>query len=255
MIQKARSKMMTIMKKKNRGFTLIELMVVIAISSIVAAAIYSFSDYYQKTYIIQEGIVAMEQGLRASIYYMEDEIRMAGYDPDRQPGGNSDAEIREALNNKIVFIYAVDKDGEDNDGDGFIDESDELLEGIKYELYTDEDGIQKLGRATMKTFHKKDDPDPLEFNSPQPVAEHVSALDFVYLDGNGNITGNLNDIRSVQITIVARAARGYSNYINNTEYYNQQEETPPIFTAPGDHFRRRVLRTQVKCRNLGLNVD
>ena len=82
---------------------------------------------------------------------------------------------------------------------------------------------------------------------------------FVYLDkdGNvldddtlGNVVARIDDIRSVQITIVARTGRVDREFTNSKVYKNLQGTT--IFTAPGDHIRRRCLSRHVRCRNLGL---
>jgi type IV pilus assembly protein PilW len=82
------------------------------------------------------------------------------------------------------------------------------------------------------------------------IAENIDALDFVYLDANGATTATLANIRSVQITLVARTGRGDPGYTNNTSYQNQQGTT--IYTALNDNFRRKLLTAGVKCRNLGL---
>ncbi|MCD6266685.1 MAG: prepilin-type N-terminal cleavage/methylation domain-containing protein, partial [Deltaproteobacteria bacterium] len=71
-----------IQKKQNEnGFTLVELLVAMAISVIVMASIGYVYYTQQKSYVAQEQISAMQQNLRAAMYYMEREIRMAGFDP------------------------------------------------------------------------------------------------------------------------------------------------------------------------------
>ncbi|MEI9479160.1 MAG: prepilin-type N-terminal cleavage/methylation domain-containing protein, partial [Deltaproteobacteria bacterium] len=70
--------MFTILKK-NRGLTLIELMVALVISTILIAAIYRTFIRQQKTYTVQEQVVDMQQNARVSISRMMDEIRMAGF--------------------------------------------------------------------------------------------------------------------------------------------------------------------------------
>ncbi len=89
--------------KNHRGFTLIELMIAIAIGSAVLAAIYSFFIMQQRTQVTEQVTVDMQQTIRAAMYLMERDIRMAGYDPT-QTWGN---------------------DGIDNDGDTDTDEADE----------------------------------------------------------------------------------------------------------------------------------
>jgi type IV pilus assembly protein PilW len=87
----------------HRGFTLIELMVAIAIGSMVLAGIYSAFVMQQRSQISEQVAVDMQQTLRAAIYLMERDIRMAGFDPTRTWG----------------------LDGINNDGDADTDEADE----------------------------------------------------------------------------------------------------------------------------------
>ncbi len=220
-----------------------------AIAGIVMGSIYSIYYSQQKSYIAQEQAVAMQQNLRAAMFYMTREIRMAGCDPT----DNAGAGIQTANTNSIRFTLDItggESDGKDNDNDGSVDEADEnkfsdgfcddTNEDITYSLYT-ADGIQKLGRKSPSTANN------------QPVAENIDALDFVYLDANGATTATLANIRSVKITLVARTGREDPGYTNNEQFYNQNPDGQElIYTALNDSFRRRRLTTTIKCRNLGL---
>lgn len=235
--------MLDILNNK-KAFTLIELLVALAISGVVMTGIYSAYYSQQKSYIAQEQVAAMQQNLRAAMYIMQREIRMAGCDPT----GSAGAGIQTANTNSIAFtsdFTGGESDGKDNDNNGSVDEAnekrfsdgfcDDTNENVTYSLYTT-DGIQKLGRDTG--------------GGNQPVAENIDALDFVYLDANGATTATLANIRSVQITMVARTGRGDPGYTNNTSYQNQQGTT--VYIALNDNFRRKLLTAEVKCRNLGL---
>ena len=249
------------------GFTLVELLMAMAISGILMAGIYTAYRSQQRSYIAQEQVAALQQNLRVAFHFIEKEIRTSGCDPTR----NSGAGIHTANPSAIritMDITGGETDGIDNDGDGSIDEDDEakfgdgdtndVNEDVTYSLYTS-DGIQKLGRKSPSTAYN------------QPVAENIDALDFVYLDqrlsdgidndGDGTIdefdeaamafpVSNTEDIRAVQITLVARTARVDSGFQNTTVYTNQQGDQ--IFTAPGDNFRRKLLTAQVYCRNLAI---
>jgi prepilin-type N-terminal cleavage/methylation domain-containing protein len=69
-----------------RGLTLIELLIVLVISSILIAGIYRTFIQQQHTYTVQEQVVDMQQSLRIAINQMVREIRMAGF-------GRTDGEI------------------------------------------------------------------------------------------------------------------------------------------------------------------
>jgi prepilin-type N-terminal cleavage/methylation domain-containing protein len=238
------------------GFTLVELLVAITIAGVVMAGIYSAYYSQQKSHIAQEQVAAMQQNLRAAMYFMERELRMVGHDPT----GNANAGIEAGDANFNSFRFTLDltggeSDGIDNDYDGAVDEADETSlsdgdcndagEDISYSLADSEgDGDNDLDRNGYL------------------LAENIDALDFVYLDaasppnvlndpGTGNVAAeNIAQIRSIQITMIARTARGDAGYTNNEIYQNQQGEN--IYTAPGDSFRRMVLTMHIKCRNLGL---
>ena len=117
---------------RSKGFTLIEILIALSISSIVMVAIYQTFNSQQKSYIIQEDVAAMQQGLRASMFLLTNDIRMAGYDSqlsgnfgitDIRPRdianvvdtgitGNSCIEITEDLNDNGLLIPALSNPGE-----------------------------------------------------------------------------------------------------------------------------------------------
>jgi prepilin-type N-terminal cleavage/methylation domain-containing protein len=65
--------------KKNKGITLIELLVAFVISGLLLAAVYRTFINQQKTFAVQEQVVDMQQNMRAAINRMMTEIRMAGF--------------------------------------------------------------------------------------------------------------------------------------------------------------------------------
>jgi len=229
-------------KRKKRlntqGFTLVELIVAMAVSLLVIGAIGSTFLSQNKSYMVQEEVVAMQQNLRAAMFYMQREIRMAGYDPT----GNAGASIMIANVAELQFTI-------DENGNGYLTDPDspyanDSNEQIRYALKNDlnRDGIAdgspcSLGREAWN-------------GGLQTVAENIDALNFVYLDADGNPTAVLADIRSVEITIVARTGKELQPSTNNVIYYNQQGTV--ILPAQGDNFSRRRLTSFIKCRNLGL---
>jgi prepilin-type N-terminal cleavage/methylation domain-containing protein len=76
---------------KNRGVTLIELLIALVISGILIAGLYRGFIGQQKTYTVQEQVTDMQQNVRVAINKMMREIRMAGFgkvgDVLSQPGG------------------------------------------------------------------------------------------------------------------------------------------------------------------------
>lgn len=214
---------------KNRyGFTLIELLIAMAITTIVSAGIFTAYRSQQDAQLGQKQIVEMQQNLRAAMYIMTGEIRMAGYDPY---GGDSGAEIAAAgdgsHDNPLAFTFVADDDCLDNDNDNpdpdncsdaNVDETGEL-KTVKYDLYDAySDGDNDIGRRVGD-------------GNRQVIAENIAAFEFTYLDADGNVTATLSDIRSIQISMEATIDSNETDYTNG---------------------KNRTLSTTVKCRNMGL---
>lgn len=232
-----------------RGFTLVELMITVAISGIITAAIYSAYIAQQRTYLAQEQVAEMQQNIRAAIGMMEREIRMAGYDPNDDAG----AGITIASAGRIGFTQDItNSTGTASEGDGSLDGPNENITfGFSNTHDSGPDGIADagvapLGRDTGGGF--------------QPIAENIQAIEFYYTMKDGTATtapATLADIRSVQVSILARAGQPDRNF-TNTMTYTPASGTPwdlngaAAGNAANDNFRRRLLITTVQCRNLGL---
>lgn len=172
------------------GFTLVEILIAMAIGLIVLAAVYGVFTLQNKKLKTQEQIVEMQQSARVAMDMMTREIRMAGYDSL----GTSNAGITSATANSINFTMDLNADGDTTDSN----------ENVTYSLYTS-GGIQKLGRTTGG-------------GAVQPVAEYIEALTFNYYDATGAVTATLANIRKIKITVTARTALPDPEYTANGGY-------------------------------------
>jgi len=211
---------------REQGFTLLELLVAMAVFGIVIGAVYSTYYTQQRSYVVQTEISHMEQNLRAAILLMAREIRMAGCDPTDEAG----AGITTALANTMAFTMDIRGNTAGSNPDGKTNDSNEAVTYTLSDI--DGDGDTDLVRNNVM------------------LAENIDALNFVYLDENGAVTNNTADIRSVQISIVARTGKPDRGYVNANSYTNQQGEV--ILGAQNDNYRRRLLTAEVRCRNMGL---
>lgn len=292
---------------------MVELMAALAVASIVMVGIYTMYFTQTKSHVTQQAVVDMQQGIRLALFLMEKEIRMAGYDTV----GTSGAGITEAGRAFITFSMDItggetdgqdndddglidsadlklDTDGIDNDGDSLIDEDDEgdettygdgdtndPLEQIRYLLSNDadNDGVGDDLNCNLQRQYSTDGGTTWLPNPAADIAYNIDALNFVYLDADGNdlidyslnpprvpdgtggLPDNRPDIRTVQITILARAGQnvrqGLPNKRADTRIYMNQQDRPDddwdiILPAQNDRFRRNILTTEVQCRNLGL---
>ncbi len=215
-------------RNNKNGFTLIEILIAMAVGLVVMSMIYTFFYLQQKTYINQSEITATQQDIVGAMHLIEREIRMAGYDVTGDAGAGF---LQPDVGDSIRFSY-------DKNEDGATDDPGEVISygltsgGILYRI--DENGT----------------------NTQDTLLENVDAFDIIYLDKNKATTTSAPDIRAVQMTIVVRTGREDYNYTDTRVYENQQGDSIYLTTgsAPNDHFRRRILTAEFLCRNMGLNA-
>lgn len=210
-----------------KGFTLVELMVTLVLTSIAAVGIYRGYLSYLTSYDVQEQVVEMQQNLRVAMNRMVKEFRMGGYDPTGAGVGGFDPDGTDS-GTEISFTMDLNEDGVIGTGD---------REKITYR-YDDSDN--SLDRRV----------DDGNFIS---VIHNVDALDFQYLQGDGTTeASSAEEIRVIQISLVVCTTNEDYSYTNNDTYFNQREMPEVVFDSQGDHCRRRVLHASVQCRNMGL---
>ena len=215
------------MSMTKKGFTLVELLIVLAISGIIMTGIYSAFKSQQDSYLAQEQVAEMQQNIRAGLYAMVSDIRMVGFDP--LSTGNYG--VVSATKDKFVFTADMNNDG---GVPGGVDP-----ETFTYELYNSGTGGTSLRRIAGQSA----------------VAENIEQLEFYYKleDGTRTLapaTAQLQNIRSVEISILAIARHPDRNYANTQTYASLS--TVDWTPTASDQFRRRFQTMTVKCRNMGL---
>ncbi|MBC2712472.1 MAG: prepilin-type N-terminal cleavage/methylation domain-containing protein [Desulfosarcina sp.] len=212
--------------KDANGFTLLEMMIALAIGSIVMLGISSTYQSQLRSHMTQQSLVDLHQNARAAMHVMKKEIQMAGYDPS----AGADATVLIATATDFQFQIDADGDGDCNDAN----------EVIRYALSGGD-----LGRDTGSGL--------------QPVAENIDAIDFVYYDDTmtalipyPNNETERASIRLVQVTIVARADDPVMSFKHtNTDTYTNRIGTT-IFGPVNDTSRRALMSASVWCRNMGM---
>lgn len=233
------------------GFTLVELLVTMLISSVIVAAIYSAYLAQQRTYNAQGQVIEMQQNLRASLEAMANEIRMAGFDPTKK----SDADIQAGTNSRqIIFAQDINENGVIDADETYtfaLGGTDTDNNGVVDAIDADNNGVVDPGNTITRDIG----------GGPQPIATNVQAMQFFYtLDDGSTVTDPTNaelpDIRQVQMSILAVAGREDEKFTNTLPYYPGSNPTGSgIGTVWGpfnDNFRRRLLIYSVNCRNMGL---
>ena len=170
-------------KYKERGFTIVELLIALTIGLIVLAALVSVFIQQRKTYDVQVQITEMIQSARAAMDMMSREIRMAAYDPT---GAGFDGIIYNATQLQIQ----ADLNGDGNTSSG----ANEII------TYSYDGTNLKIDRT------------PGLAGTPETFAENIQSFTFDYLDSTGASTTTSADIRQIRITIVARTAKPDPDY-------------------------------------------
>ena len=200
-------------KNSEGGFSLIELLIALAVTSILLVGIFNIFLSQHKAYISQDQIVEMQENVRAVIDIMSRDIRMAGYDPT-EAGGIGITNIEEAIPS-ISFTADVNENG--------VIGASESNEDITYRYDANNFVIRRKSTANDNLL---------------PLVSNIQNLNFRYFDANGNLLPspvNQAQVRIVEISITARTS-------NPDPYYSQNSG-----------YRTRTLTSMVNLRNLGLS--
>lgn len=189
-MKKLKKKITVPLSEKN-GFTLVEVLVALALTGIVMAGIYSAYYSQQKSYVVQESTAILQQNLRSAMYMMEREIRMAGCDPQ----GSTGAAIITANAGTLQFSEDISDDpADDDDGDGNGDDDpDGILQSREDITYT------RSGTNLTRDAG----------GGAQTVAENIQSLNFIFYNASGTqiaqpiAAASLVDIRAIQINMTA----------------------------------------------------
>ncbi|MDO9228598.1 MAG: prepilin-type N-terminal cleavage/methylation domain-containing protein [Syntrophales bacterium] len=187
-----------------RGFSLVEMLIAMAVGMVVLGAMYSVFTIQDKTFANQENFVEMQQSVRAGMDMMAREIMMAGYDP---AGVNSDANPSNDFSGVTVNAsqLQIREDIADLNGDGDTGDENENIVYI-YKYYDENsDYPYQIKRKTGD-------------GSFQPFVENVQSFTFQYLDGAGNVTTVSANVRRIRITITGRTAKPDPAYPANGGY-------------------------------------
>ncbi len=168
-----------------KGFTLMEMMLAIAIACVVMAGLASVFQNQQKTRSSQKQVLAMHQNLRSAMYLLAQEIRKAGYNPPESPVSSTG-------------FTMIHKGSSENNDPG----------KLAFTYYDKKNN--RLHEARIRLFDSANDPgntkDEIQMRKGgQSIAENIESMTFAFLDKNGNETTDMNQIHAVRVFLTARS--------------------------------------------------
>lgn len=186
------------------GMTMVELLVAMVIMGVIITGIYNLFRVHNLMAAKQEETTLMQQELFSAMAQMSDDLRMCGYTPATGTFGFNAT----ATNSTAVYCTKAQTGAGNNTEIGYaFDPADNEIDVL----------INSNGTRAWET-----------------AATHISELNFVYFDAEGNIIANIAanaaQIRAVDITATATASPDIS----------------------GLHVGNRTMNTRVYCRNIGI---
>jgi prepilin-type N-terminal cleavage/methylation domain-containing protein len=223
MFNKIRKSIIRTVSVKNsfRGFTLVEMVLALAISTVVLAAVYSVFTIANKNFTTQNAAANVQQNLRSAIRLMARDIRHAGLDPS----GSDNFGITYASASKIRFT--IDSIGGSGTFNGIVDEAN--WEEITYDFQ---------GNQVMQTLYETVTTSTADTAA---LISNITNLNFAYFDANNADLidpglspprvpdDKLADIRTVEILVTHQEPAGRDQMVS------------------------RTLTRRVECRNLSFN--
>lgn len=251
----------------NRGFSLVELLVAMAISLIVMAAVFKVYTTQQDSYLLQEQIAEVQQNARTAKYIMIREIRMAGYDPI----GTANAGFESAAADSVSFTMDITAE------DGFITlPGDRITYKIEDEILKRDEGsnqflgvVENIEAIGFAYAFDADSDGSIDTGAGGNIiwaidSDQMDGIDQLdkYLDTNDDGIISVDDdaagadlttpvpldrIRAVRMWILAKTGREDKNYSDTSIYVlaNQRVNS-------NDGNRRFLVTTTIKCRNMAL---
>jgi len=266
------------------GFTIVELMIVLLVSSIVLGTAYTVFSSQQKSYTNQQGVTDIQQNLRAGIYFLAREIRLAGYSEDDT---NPDGTINTAGPGVFQFTMdindtstasAVDWDNISSDGD-VLDPGEDITYALADD--GDQDGVADNTPCALIRTDNITDTDATLMNNVEAIGyayaydsdndghpETSSSGNIIWavdtdgdgsletsLDSNGDGTiGDTGAITAVDIDetcmvrvwILVRSSVLDNSFTDGNTYQVGMNQV-----TANDNYRRRLLSVSMICRNMG----
>lgn len=166
------------------GFTLIEIIIALALVSVLMTAMIALFSTLNQTFTTQSAAAGVQQVVRTGIDIMAQNIRMAGFNPLKLPAVG----FREDLSSdRIHFTFDLNEDGT---------------------IANDEDITFLLHDNRLKR--------KIKGGYRITLIENVAALQFSYLNGRNEPTLNPGEVKTVIISMTVNEPAGRKQSISRT---------------------------------------
>jgi len=215
--------------KKSAGFTLVELLIALALSLVVLTSVSSAFISQRKTYDAQEQITEMIQGTRAVMEIITREVKLAGYAPtgydskfESDPTESQTSPMMQRTDPTATRFVGIPYSATqpeiraDLDGDGTIST---ILKNEKIIYSHDSSELEIYRKSGLTLLYQ-----PL-------LAENIQGFTVTYWksDGTTQVTSSADeaDIRQVKITLTGRTAKPDPDYGGYRTYTLTSVVAPP----------------------------
>ncbi len=155
---------------RERGVTLVELMIALVIAAITMAGIYRVFISQTKTYAVQDQVVEVQQSVRSAMEIMLRDLRMAGFDDDNP-------------NSPYTVPTAITTVGSDTIQVNYEYYNRTLNQYERHQVTYAVNGSLQLTRTLNVTAAAAPSPNP----STETLLDNVGALTFTYgIDNNAD---------------------------------------------------------------------
>jgi len=181
-------------KREVGGFTLVEVVLALALSTVTIGVIYHLYLSQVKNLAVRENILDMQQQARAALDLVSRELKMAGFDPR---GVNRDAlKGNDFLG--VTFDSSELRIKADLNGNGVPTDSNESI------VFSHDPVTMTLRRNTG--------------GGRQPLGENIEAFSVKYFDSDGQVTAHSEEISQIEVSIMARTENADPQYPHNEGY-------------------------------------
>lgn len=160
---------MNFLPENKKGFTLVELMIVVAVSGLVAIAIMGAYKAQKRIMAAQEVVTDIQENVRTAVFTLTQDIRMAGFDPTLSGGfGITYVGFRDLNDNNSAGGNSALQFTADYDRDGVVDGNETVTFSL-YDFGADEGVV-----GTMTDMAKNDG------GGRQLLAQNIQAIGLAY---------------------------------------------------------------------------